>query len=362
MRKLIAIILLSAFLVMPFSVGSVVGDDGRGTMTDQSPYATGTSVNHIHPSNNEYDNSGSDVLTLYFTFKDNNSEADISIGAGDELILYYEGSAENDGYEVGDIMVKAWDLSLTQVAGDCWIDDNGGATNASNDDGTTTDGYFEIEDENDNDDNFEYTIIGSTPTSNYYAVQINFSDEGANVESWSTNFAIISSVTYTLVYANGNWGPTYWGEWSQAPTDSAAPDDPDAVTIGWLLINNTGSDPAQQFTVSFSAENFTGDTYARWINIDYNVRWTFYEVDEVPGGAFDPDDVAYEDTNWTTADDADGDYTFTFTYIGSNMWVIYELAQVTEDDGVDTTPVVGHNYDNVLRDDTYSVTFTVTAI
>lgn len=335
--------------------------DAQGDVGNQLPYGTGTDSDELESDAQTYDNSGSDIITLYFTFKDNNSEADVDVDG--ELIVYIEPSADNDGFDDGtDTVVATWSLSKTQVASNVWIDADGGATNGSNDDGTTTDGYFEIEDENDDDDNFEYTIPADWVTSDYYSAQINFSDEGAMQYSYlSVNFAITASITYSLFYSNGATGASYWGEWDAVPTDTAAPGDPDAVTIAWLVVNNTGSDSTQSFTTSFSAENFTGVTHSRWINIDYNVRWTYYETLTDPDGARDPADVAWEDANWTTADDADGDYTFSFTAVDMHMWVIYELAQVTEDDGTDTAPVSAHNYDNVLRDDSYTVGYTVTA-
>ena len=358
------VLVIAGLMLSPLGVGSVAGIDGQGDITNQLPYATGTDTDRLEIDALSFDNSGSDVLTLYFTFKDNNSEADISIGATSNLLIYIEPAANNDGFDQGtDVPVLVYQLSATQVGGKCWIDDAGGATNGSNDDGDTTDGYLEIEDENDDDDNFEFTIPGSWATSSYYSAQINFSDGGAEQESWLVlNFAVISSLTYSMAYSDGTWGTSYWGEWSAEPTDSAAPSDPDAATISWLVVNNTGANPSQQFTVSFGAENFTGTSHSRWINIDYNIRWTYYQTNATVGSGKDPDDVDWEDGNWTAADDADGDYTFQFTHVSTVLWIIYELAQVTEDDGTDTAPVIGHNYDNVLRDDSYTVTYTVTAV
>lgn len=358
-KAIVAVLIVATLALVPFT--AMAQDSGQGDMQNQLPYPVGTDTNRLEIDGDEYDNSGSDVVTLYFTFKDNNSEADVQESG--ELIFYYEGSAENDGYETGDIKVAGFDVSKTQVASKVWIDDNGGATNGSNDDGTLIDGYYEIEDENDDDDNFEYTIPGSWPTNDYYSAQINFTDEGADQSSYLVaNFKVSTAIQYSLCYANGVWGATYWGEWDALPTDSQAPSNLDASTVSWLVVNNTGANPTQQFTVDFTPENFTGQSHSRWINIDYNINWTFYECSEDPGGAYDPDDVDWEEGNMTADDDADGSYTFTFSGTGNHLWVIFMLNQVTEDDGEDEKPVAGHNYDNVLRDDDYRAVVTVTGV
>ena len=360
LAKVIGVLVMAVFILSSFR--AIATDSGQGDITNDVPYGVGTDSDALEVDGDTYDNSGSDVITFYFTFKDNNSEDDVDVDG--ELIVYIEPSADNDGYtDPTDTKVISWALSKTQVGDKCWIDDQGGATNGSNDDGDTDDGYFEIEDENDDDDNFEFTIPGTWSTSDYYSAQINFSDEGAMQDSYlASNFKVTTSIQYSLCYANGNWGTSYWGEWDASPSDSMAPSDVDASTISWLVVNNTGSNPTQQFTVDFTPENFTGQSHSKWINIDYNVNWAYYESAEAPGGATDPDDVDWEDTNWTSADDADGAYTFQFTALNMHMWIIYKLAQVTEDDGTGEKPVSAHNYDNVLRDDDYRADITLTPL
>lgn len=352
MKKAISVITVLSILIALLSVMVLVGEtalavDESGTLSNWNPYNT----TQIDSDKGEYDNSGSDVLTLTCTLRDNNTEAEFEHNADEDhqLIIYREATTDDDGFTPGggtpDVIVATYESSATQVASKVWFDDNGGATNGSDNDGTTSDGYIEIEDENDDDDNFEMTV--GAWTVGHYSAQLNYTDDqGSAVTTFVLDgFDIATSITYSVWQADGNTAGASFnlGNWTANPDTLRAPIDMNATGIIWLLVNNTGSDPVQSWTFSFGGATFTGDSWAETIPIDSNIIFVNFTSTVAPG-ACNPQSV---DVFNYTAVDADGDYTFTFGALGEKHWVQIEIQDIATDD--------------VIRDDIYRESYTVSS-
>lgn len=134
----------------------------------------------------------------------------------------------------------------------------------------------------------------------------------------AADLAIVVSDGFTVaadpVLANGTPDTSAaWGGWSALP--GAGPVD----GANYLKVTNTGSNPAQAFTIDFSAASFTGADGATAFALDGNVRIECLEA--TPGQA--PTDLGFDLAE--AALSSTGSRTLAFTATGNSAYCAYRI-------------------------------------
>ncbi len=316
--RVLQAMLICAVLVVtavPFSL--VMGDGSTGGVNNVDPNFTETSCVAMTVVPSSVDNSGTDTIEFDATFYDGNGDTDTEINQGSCTLTVYEG-ADSGGTQIIQ-WTGTWDVAP------------GGTEFVLDPTGTQGDGYAFLADAaGDTDPGFVWTVpntlTGSAAGVQHY-VELVIVDDDAGSASSGANFDVTAAIQVTGIYQDDGTAvdTTSPYDWNFPASDpgSTGVSSGDGTNEYWLVVQNTGSDPTDSFSVTFTDDDFTSVTTSETIDIDGEIDFEYYESSQAPGGTDDPDEHG---STSSVTDDADGIWANAdFTALNYYMWIRYEI-------------------------------------
>ncbi|MDI6917579.1 MAG: hypothetical protein QMC80_07260 [Thermoplasmatales archaeon] len=364
MKAVLAIAVVFCFAAMPFG-GIVIAHEAGGYVRNVAPStnpADKTGIYALNVIETEADNSGSDTVTINCTAYDRNGDTDAEIDQENSWLSIKNATG---------VEVRNWTFTWNAAPTNQYVFNAGDAG----------DGLFYITDAVDDTPNIVYTVP-STYGTGTWTVNISIQDDDGLFDRQTDTFNVVAAIESLGIYnytglAVDTSSPFYWNftanpdgtegvapgtlnvtsgnyttyTYANDPTTNYGYDNGTARNYSyWLVVKNAGSKANQQFTLTFTENQFTSAISPAGFNtidIDGRIDFEWYEGTAAPGGADDPNEHG---AGTYIFNDADGVYQFTFTATNRWIWIRFMVDIVT----VDGSDVVADAND-------YVCPFTVTA-